>query len=174
MKKLMVVAVMLMMAGCAGMERAADADKPIEFVLDAPGKTQAQLFSASKSWIAETFVSGKTVIDDSDKDSGRIIAKGRVKHPCEKSFACGNELIGFTLRIDTKDGKLRTTYTNPTTIRPATSSSLVGMTYIAGSPSTESAIATTGNLEDAKKAFKDLSDSLQRYATNESATGKNW
>lgn len=121
--------------GCADMERSPDAGAPIDFVLETPNKSKDQLFSASKSWIAETFVSGKTVIDDADKDSGRIIAKGRIKKPCDGMQCMGTSdwLIGFTLRIDTKDGKIRTTYTDPTIITPPTSGSLVGLTYIAGS-----------------------------------------
>ena len=175
MKKLFLIVVMLVLAGCAGMERAADAGKPIEFVLDVPGKTKDQLFSASKSWIAETFVSGKSVIDDADKDSGRIIAKGNIKHPCEQAHGClMNVSIGFTLRIDTRDGKLKATYTNATVIHPPTNGYAVGMTYVQGSAGSESAIFMTGDLADAKKAFKNLSDELQHYAANESATAKSW
>lgn len=174
MKKLILIVVALVMTGCAGMERAEDADKPIEFVLEVPGKTQEQLFSASKSWIAETFVSGKSVIDDADKDSGRIIAKGRVKHPCEAASACGSDSIGFTLRIDIKDGKIRTTYTNATDITPPTSGYRYGLTYVAGTPETEHRIWMVGHLTDAKKAFKSLSDELQRYAASESVGSKSW
>lgn len=174
MKKLMIIVVMLGLVGCAGLDRAPDADKPIEFVLDVPGKTKDQLFSASKSWIAETFVSAKSVIDDADKDSGRIIAKGRIKHPCVKGFACGGKLIGFTLRIDTKDGKLRTTFTNPTVYTPSESGHWLGLTYIKGTPESEHAIWADGDLADAKNALKTLGAELQRYAVDESAASKNW
>lgn len=168
MKKLMLIVVMLVLAGCAGMERAEDADKPIEFVLDAPNKTKDQLFSATKSWIAETFVSGKAVIDDADKNSGRIIAKGRIKHPCEQGVGClMGASIGFVLRIDTKDGKIRTTYTSITKVLPATYGP-------GGTPESENRIWMSGDLADAKKALKNLSDELQRYAVNESAATKNW
>ena len=174
MKKLMVMVVMLVMAGCAGLDRAPDANKPIEFVLDVPGKTKDQLFSASKSWIAETFVSGKSVIDDADKDSGRIIAKGRIKHPCVKGFACGDKLIGFTLRIDTKEGKLRTVFTNPTVYTPPKSGHMLVLTYIKGTPEGEYSIWADGDLADAKKAFGVLSDELQRYIASESVGAKSW
>ena len=174
MKRLILIVAMLVLAGCAGMERAEDANKPIEFVLVVPGKTQEQLFSASKSWIAETFVSGKSVIDDADKDSGRIIAKGRVKHPCVKGFACSSASMGFTLRIDIKDGKIRATYTGATVIHPPTSGYSAGLSYVSGTPESENNIWMGGDLEDAKKAFRVLSDELQRYAANEAAGSKNW
>lgn len=174
MKKLIIVA-MLVLSGCAGMDRAPDADKPIEFVLDEPGRTQAQLYSASKSWIAETFVSAKSVIDDADKDSGRIIAKGQVKHPCgPQSHACGNEYISFTLRIDTKDGKIRMVYTDATVISPPTPGMLVGLTYIDGQPSSQHRIWMSGELADAKSAFEALSVKLHDYAASDSAANKNW
>ncbi len=168
MKKLIIVVVMFMIGGCAGMQPAPDANKPIEFVLDAPGKTQAQLFSSTKSWIAETFVSAKAVIDDADKDSGRIIAKGRIKHPCDKGVGClMGASIGFVMRIDTKDGKIRTTYTSLTKILPATYGA-------GGSPESETAIWAAGDLVDAKTALKDLSDSLQHYVVSDSSENKNF
>ena len=161
--------------GCAGMERATDANKSIEFVLEAPNKTKDQIFSASKSWIAETFVSGKSVIDDADKDSGRIIAKGRIKHPCIQGTGCIlGKMIGFTLRIDAKDGKIKTTYSNPTVISPPTSGYSIGLAYTPGSPESENAIWMRGDMEDAKKAFQDLSGELKSYVANESAGTKNW
>jgi hypothetical protein len=175
MKKLILIALTLIVVACAGIERSADAGKPIEYILDVPGKTKDQLFSASKSWIAETFVSGKSVIDDADKDSGRIVAKGQVKHPCgEQSHACGDEYIGFILRLDTKEGKIRMTFTDATVISPATSGNLVGVAYIAGQPETRHPVWMVGELADTKKAFKALSDSLQSYAANDSAASKNW
>ena len=174
--KLTILAILISLGGCAGMERATDSDKPVEFVLEAPNKTKDQLFSASKSWIAETFVSGKSVIDDADKDSGRIIAKAIIKKPCD-GVQCALESgwkIGFTLRIDTKDGKIRTTYTNPIIITPSTSGSLVGSTYVSGSQGSERPISLRGEFDDAKKAFRALSDELQSYVTNESTGTKNF
>ena len=171
MKKLIVVAVMLVIAGCAGMQPAPDANQPIEFVLNAPGKTQAQLFSSTKSWIAETFVSAKAVIDDADKDAGRIIAKGRIAKPCS-GLQCAMEsgwMIGFTMRIDMKDGKFRTTYTNPMIIEPPTSGSLVGMTYVAGSPESERPVKFAGDFTSTKAAFQNLSESLQQYLVSDSS-----
>lgn len=174
MKKIFFVLAVLLLAGCAGMERSPDAGKPIEFVLEAPGKTKDQIFSATKSWIAETFVSGKSVMDDADKESGRIIAKGRVKHPCgEKSYACG-ETIDFTLRIDIKDGKIRATYTNAFDHRDATEGRLIGLTYVKGEPEHTRELWMVGEIADANKAFRKLSDELQQYITSESVGSKNW
>ena len=174
--KLCVLAVLIALSGCASMERVENAGKPIEFVLDVPGKTKDQLFSASKSWIAETFVSGKTVIDDADKDSGRIIAKGNIKKPCSgmQCIAESEWIIGFTLRIDIKDGKLRTTYTNPTVITLPEAGHYVGLTYIAGSSGSESPVSLRGELDDATKGFKSLSDELKNYALKEAAANSNW
>jgi hypothetical protein len=175
MKNLIVVAVMMLLAGCAGMERSPEAGKPIEFVMDAPGKTKDQLFSSSKAWIAETFVSAKAVIDDTDKDAGRIIAKAAIKHPCGAgSYACGNEYINFTLRIDTKDGKIRTTYTNVSAYSPATGGHFVGLTFIEGTPESRHDLWMAGELADANKAFKDLSDSLLAFTTADAAASKSW
>lgn len=174
MKNLIVAIGLLMLSGCAALDKAADADQPIEFVIDAPGKTKTQLFSTSKSWIAETFVSGKDVVDDADKESGRIIAKGRIKHPCVESFGCGSLFIGFTLRIDTKDEKLRATFTRPTRYTPYESGHFLGLTYIQGVAQSESPITTNGDLADAKAGFKVLSEELKGYIINESPASKSW
>lgn len=170
------ILITLLTPGCINMEIAKDAEQPIEFVLEAPDQSKDQLFSASKSWIAETFVSGKAVIDDADKDSGRIIAKGRIEKPCagiQCAMGYGGRLISFTLRIDTKNGKIRTTYTNPTIIIPPTNSSLFGTTYISGSPETERALFR-GDVDVVKQAFKTLSDDLQHYVVKETAAKKDW
>lgn len=164
-------------SGCAGMEVAKNADQPIEIVQDAPGKTKDELFSASKSWLAETFVSGKAVIDDADKESGRIIAKGRIPRPCNQGLDCmanNGHMIGFTLRIDTKDGKIRTTYTNLTNIFPPHSGSLVGTVYTPGSYESALAIKLQGDLDAANTGLTALSSSLQQYVTKDSAASKNW
>lgn len=165
-----ILVLLLALSGCAGSERAEDANKPIEFVLDAPGKTQSQLYSSAKTWVAETFVSGKAVIDEADKDSGRIIAKGRIKRPC-KGLDCvanGGNLIGFMLRIDTKDGKIRMTFINPTIIEKG---KMIGTSY---SPPSEDFIWHKGDMDAAKIAFNTLRDELQHYVDNESVTSKNW
>jgi hypothetical protein len=157
MKKLMLLIFAVSLFGCAGMEQAKDADKPIELIFDAPGKTKDQLFSATKSWIAETFVSAKAVIDDADKDAGRIIAKGRVVSPCKQGMGCLlTKYIAFTLRIDMKDGKARMTFSNLSVISPSHGQ------YA----ETENAIWMAGDLEDAKVAFSDLKTGLQGNRKN--------
>lgn len=176
MKAALALGVALIMSGCAGMAPAADVGQPVEFVLDAPGKTKDQIFSASKSWIAETFVSGKAVIDDADKDSGRIIAKGIIDKPCS-SLQCVMEMgwqIGFTMRIDSKDGKVRITYTNPVVITPASSGSLLGSAYISGSARKERPMKFSGDIADAKIKFQTLSDSLKNYISTDSVAEKDW
>lgn len=157
--KLFYAFAVIFLTGCAGMGEAIDRNKPIEMVFSLPGITKEQAFSATRAWVAETFVSSKTVTDDTDKEAGRIILKGRVPRPCEGAMDCmtyGSNLIGFTLRVDIKDGKLKTTYTNLTTISPPTRGGLTTL----GSPEQENSIFMQNDQTAAQKALKTLSEQL--------------
>ena len=77
MKKLIVVAVILMFAGCVPIP--VKETPPIELIMEIPGYNKDQIFTGTKAWVAKTFVSAKAVIQDDDKEAGRIIGSGRIR-----------------------------------------------------------------------------------------------
>ena len=83
-------------------------------VYEAPGFTKDQLFAASRIWIAENFKSAKAVIEYENKDEGTIIGNGNMLYPCGGAFSCmikSDWRVPFTMKVETKDGKIRLTFT---------------------------------------------------------------
>lgn len=78
----------------------------IEFESDIDKET---LFARTRLWVAEAFVDSEKVIELADKESGVIVGNGGMDY----TFPLLAPMPGrFSLRIDIKDGKLRTTYSN--------------------------------------------------------------
>ena len=81
----------------------------------AEGHTQQEIYMAARNWVAETFNNAKAVTMDDNQAAGTIHIKGNA---IIKDAATGlfGETIGepermnFRLRIDTKDGRYRTTW----------------------------------------------------------------
>ncbi|MBK6565088.1 MAG: DUF4468 domain-containing protein [Saprospiraceae bacterium] len=75
--------------------------------------TTKDIYSLSKKWFSDMFISGKAVIDYDDKNSGEIIGKGNSTYAVynKKKFVCDIDLH-FTISIETKKGKSRVTFTN--------------------------------------------------------------
>lgn len=143
--------------GCADLNQVTEEDfnKPFEFVFEVPGKTKDEIFSASKAWIAQTFVSGKAVTEDADKEAGRIIGNGRIPYPCDHGcYGKSDQSFGFSMRIDIKNEKFRIIYSNALIYRPPTTA---GTLYIKGG---EHPIRFQGDLDAAKLGFIKINDSL--------------
>ncbi|WP_404409802.1 DUF4468 domain-containing protein [Pseudidiomarina marina] len=67
------------------------------------------LFDRTRLWLAEAFVDSEEVIELADKETGVIVGNGGMKY----TFPLIAPMPGrFSLRIDVKDGRLRTTYSN--------------------------------------------------------------
>lgn len=90
-------------------------DRTIVQVYEAPGFTKDQLFTASRMWIAQNFKSADAVIEYENKDEGTIIGNGNMAYPCGGAFACmvkADWRVPFTMKVETKDGRIRLTFTN--------------------------------------------------------------
>lgn len=118
MKKLIIIATMLVLAGCINMPTRVPAkESSIENVIDVPGYNKAQIYAATKIWIAESFHSAKAVIQDEDKDAGRIIGHANVAYVCSldastcEAIASAGYRFNFIMRLDMKDGKVKMTLT---------------------------------------------------------------
>ena len=66
----------------------------------------------SLEWMARTFFDSKEVIDLKDKDNGKIIGKGIVTFKGKIGWFSANIPCRFTLIVEAKDNKYRTTYNN--------------------------------------------------------------
>jgi hypothetical protein len=113
-----------------------------------------QIFDKSLEWMAQTFVDSKAVIELKDKDSGKIIGKGVTKFrnavvdvPCR-----------FTLILEAKDGKYRTTYSNFTGLWNDGSSSL---------------LEYKSQIDDVKRNLAAIDASLYEYLSSSRGTN-NW
>lgn len=178
MMRLVVLFVALSLTACAGMKLAENPNKPIEIVLDASGKTQGQLFSAAKSWVAETRIA-RMETADADKDSSRIIVKGNGDRPCENTWDCLNhkdDTIGFTLRIDTKGGKVKMTFTNlmfhsPVRDDPKNRNVILSTLHTRDGDAYAPAV-TQNDIDAANKGANALANEFLSYVTKQS--GSNW
>lgn len=98
-----------------------DEERTIVQVYEAPGFTKDQLYTTARMWIAQNFKSAKAVIEYENKDEGTIIGNGNIPFPC-KGFDClgfGDTRVPFTMKVETKDGKIRITFTNINMAWPA-------------------------------------------------------
>lgn len=87
--------------------------KEVSEVVELPELSQKQIFDASKIWIAKSFKSSNAVIQYEDISTGTIIGKGNMQYPCKGTWNClanSENLILFTVKVDTKDNKARITF----------------------------------------------------------------
>lgn len=97
--------------------------KPIENVYDLSTLTKQQIYTGARTWFAENFVSAQDVIQMDDKEAGTIVGNGMVDYKCKGFGDCllyPSAFIKFTIRIDTKDAKMRTSYSNVDIYDPKT------------------------------------------------------
>ena len=74
--------------------------------------TKNEIYDISLEWMARTFFDNKEVIELKDKDNGKIIGKGITMFSGKIGWFSANIPCRFTLMVETKDNKYRTTYNN--------------------------------------------------------------
>ena len=81
-------------------------------VIEAPGKTKAQLYVALNYWATATF-KDNDAITLNDKEVGCIIISSTIKNIAEHIGTLNKYSVSITpvIRLDIKDGKVRVTYT---------------------------------------------------------------
>lgn len=80
-------------------------------IMSVAGKSQSEVFDLARQWFTSAFRSGKSTVDYSNPENGKIIGKGYFDF---QFFNRGDQSIGFTISIDSKDNKLRYTITDIT------------------------------------------------------------
>ena len=81
-------------------------------VIEAPGKTKAQLYVALNYWVTATF-KDHSAITLNDKEAGCIIVSSTIKNIAEHMGTLNKYSVSITpvIRLDIKEGKVRVTYT---------------------------------------------------------------
>ena len=97
-------------------EPVTEEERVVVQVFEAPDYTKDQIFTAARMWIAQNFESAKAVIEYESKDDGTLIGNGNIPYTCSGGFACGIRAgawrVGFTMKVEAKDGRFRLTFTN--------------------------------------------------------------
>lgn len=112
MKLFAILTAAILSAGCAA---AQDTSPPLVVggVHDVSGLTQREICNRARDWVALTFRDSKAVIEVFDAEQGKLIGKGAaVIH----GYAATPFTIRFTLMIECKDGRARSTFSSFTAI----------------------------------------------------------
>ncbi|MDR8335095.1 hypothetical protein FPK31_20050, partial [Acinetobacter baumannii] len=107
-----------------------------------------------------------------DKASGTIIGKGNMRYPCsgmECLAMTGNERVDFTVRVDTKDGKMRVGYDGLTYSAPSHMSAGI-MMPAQNYPITESRKSTPLIISK----INTLSDDMAEKIKTQQKVNSNW
>lgn len=91
-----------------------DEERQVVQVFDAPNHTRDEIYSATRMWVAENFESAKAVIEYESKEDGVIVGNGNIPYPCSglKCMVTTDWRVPFTMKVESKDGRFRLTFTN--------------------------------------------------------------
>jgi hypothetical protein len=172
MKKLFSFGLMLFLValiGCAGVQPVKQEDLTIKQVVEVPGFTKHQIYDCCKIWVAENFRSAKAVIEHDDRENCCLIGNGIIKYPCHglECIAKGDWQVHFTMRIDTKDGKFRQTFSNLQLSWPARMDSLGYHSAYRGP------INTQGDLDRIKPALLEMANQI-KFAMGQEKVKEDW
>jgi|WetSurMetagenome_2_1015567.scaffolds.fasta_scaffold92090_1 hypothetical protein len=82
-------------------------------IVEVKGLTSQQIYLRATEWFAQTFVSGKSVIDLDDAVSGKIIGKGNLSFTYKNLMVTSpGGCVHFTITVLTKDGRYKYIITN--------------------------------------------------------------
>jgi hypothetical protein len=99
------------LASCASMPIAPIEERSMQKVHDI-NLTKNEIYDKSLEWMAQTLSDSREVIELKDKDNGLLIGKGITGFKGKIGIGSTNVLCRFTLIIEAKDNKYRTTYNN--------------------------------------------------------------
>lgn len=154
------------LAGCAGMQEITEEQRTITTVSDVPGLGRERIFAGTKIWIAENFRSAKAVLEYENKEDGTIIGNASIPYPCDgmSCLARGDWSVPFTIKVEMKDAKIRTTFSN------------IRVTYPPGQglPAGNFPLKHQGDYETIKPALEALSGALVVALKKTSERPKDW
>lgn len=98
-------------ASCASMPVAPIEDRSMQKVHDID-LTKNEIYDRSLEWMYQTFLDHREVIDLRNKEEGKIIGKGMIMFRGKIGWLSTDIPCRFTLILEAKDNKYRTTYGN--------------------------------------------------------------
>ncbi len=122
-------------------------------IVDLSGMKKDLIFQKSLEWISTTFGSGKSVLDYSDKESGKIV--GNIFTHFTIVIAKVNVKVKMT--IDIKDGKARLTYSPSTIVYEDIERDI-----------------RSGEVDDVKESFKPITNSYMDFMLKQKSNNDNW
>lgn len=173
MKKIIFTGVLigLLLTGCATVPPTPQEPVKLENVYTIENLSQDRIYDGTRQWFATAFKSANAVIQYEDKKAGTIIGKATTKYMCAGLGEClmgtTNDVLEFTIRVDTKDGRLRVAFSDLVYFRPAHSS---GGTYYNDSrksisPNSEAARLNVPKLDHAVKDMVSKINTQQKVNT---------
>lgn len=107
MKRFATLAASLCVFGCATPGAADHEPLSLTAIHDVPGKTGPEICRQARDWAALNLRDSKAVIEVFDLEQGKLIGKGGMSVPGPTGLP---NHLGFSLQVDCKDGKVRTTF----------------------------------------------------------------
>jgi len=101
----------IVLASCASMPVTPIEERSVQKVHEID-LTKNEIYDVSLEWMARTFFDNKEVIELKDKDNGKIIGKGITYFKGKIGWFSADIPCRFTLILEAKDNKYRTTYNN--------------------------------------------------------------
>ncbi|MBG32959.1 DUF4468 domain-containing protein [Alcanivorax jadensis] len=146
-----------LLVGCASMQPVADEDRTFDRVVEAPGHSKDDIYTATKVWIAENFKSAKSVIELDSKEDGIIIGNGVIPYPCSgmDCMAKSDWSVPFTMRVDIKDSKFKIGFSNIKLSWPPSYNSVTG-----ASSGHEGPVSTQGDMDKIKPILLGFGDEI--------------
>lgn len=169
-----IVATMLLVSSAdvlAKRTKLTDEDRTYIEVFQVPAVDRERIFIGSKKWIAENFKSAKAVIEYEDKAESTIIGNGSIRYPCKGAWDCVAKedwRIRFTMRLEARDERFRTSFTNITLHWPSR------VTNGIASPAQDGPIAYKETMDEVRPELKKLGIQLAESLAERTELDATW
>jgi len=114
--QIVILAAVLVLGGCElqpDRKPAAPEDLTVREVWPVPGLTKDQLFDAANKWVATSFSNDVDIIQYANRRQGIVMGKTYIPYQRPNNVGLNEKYdLRFTLVVEVKDGKVRTTFTD--------------------------------------------------------------
>lgn len=169
MRILLVIIFTAIISGCVS-QPIKETDREFERIIEIPNTSSDVIYERSKMWIAENFVSSKAVLEYDNRETGRLIGNGRMDYPCSGLSCMGktNWDVKFTMKVDSKDSKLRVTFSKINLAWP--------YSHNGGIPiqAHDGPVHSQSDMNAIKVRFTELSNQLVAYINNPKNNQEDW
>ncbi len=109
MKALLLSVIAFIVVGCSSLDytKVSPEKSDVARVVDVPGIDKAALYDRASMWVASTFVSAQDVVQNKNKEAGRIMGRGIVTIYIAGGLTQVPFNYRYAIRIDVKDNKAR-------------------------------------------------------------------